>query len=186
MVNPFDIYPPVTLKKYPFLKENKYFEYDINLSPSQIKEFGKNNIITLDFKSNKEHYKVFLTNTQIKTVEVAKKLNKKVDLRFSKTQFKKTLPYVTRLNHSRIKQRAKDRLDILKTENAKKAKKLKKLKLQDRLETLKTENARKAKKLKKLKLQDRLETLKTKNDKKANQLEIIKNTLKKYNKFNII
>ena len=129
MVNPFDIYPPVTLEKYPFLKENKYFEYVINLTPSQIKEFGENNIITLGFTSNKEPFKVFLTNTQIKKVEVAKKLSKKVDLKFSKTQFKKTLPYVTRLNHSLIKQRAKDRLEILKTENAKKAKKLKSLKI---------------------------------------------------------
>ena len=128
MVNPFDIYPPVTLEKYPFLKENKYFEYVINLPPSQIKEFGENNIITLDFTSNKEPFKVFLTNTQIKKVEVAKKLKKKVDLKFSKTQFKKTLPYVTRLNHSLITQRAKDRLEILKSENSKKAKKLKKLK----------------------------------------------------------
>ena len=57
-----------------------------------------------------------------------KKLKKKVDLKFSKTQFKKTLPYVTRLNHSLITQRAKDRLEILKSENSKKAKKLKKLK----------------------------------------------------------
>ena len=89
MVNPFDIYPPVTLEKYPFLKENKYFEYVINLTPSQIKKFGENNIVTLDFTSNKEPFKVFLTNTQIKKVEVAKKLNKKVDLKFSKTQFKK-------------------------------------------------------------------------------------------------
>ena len=128
MVNPFDIYPPVTLEKYPFLKENKYFEYVINLTPSQIKEFGENNIITLDFTSNKEPFKVFLTNSQIKKVEVAKKLKKKVDLKFSKTQFKKTLPYVTRLNHSLIKQRAKDRLETLKKENAKKAKKLKSLK----------------------------------------------------------
>ena len=128
MVNPFNIYPPVTLEKYPFLKENKYFEYVINLTPSQIKEFGENNIITLDFTSHKEPFKVFLTNTQIKKVEVAKTLNKKVDLKFSKTQFKKTLPYVTRLNHSLIKQRVKDRLETLKTENAKKAKKLKSLK----------------------------------------------------------
>ena len=158
---------PRVRHKYPFLKENKYFEYVIHLTPSQIKEFGKNNIITLDFTSNKEPYKVFLTNTQIKKVEVAKKLNKKVDLKFSKTQFKKTLPYVTSLNHSRIKQRDKDRLEILKTENARKSKKLKNLKLQDRLETLKTENAKKEKKLK---------SLKTKQD------TIIKNTLKKYNK----
>ena len=168
MVNPFDIYPPVTLKKYPFLKENKYFEYVIKLTPSQIKEFGENNIITLDFTSNKEPFKVFLTNSQIKKVEVAKKLKKKVDLKFSKTQFKKTLPYVTRLIHSLITQRAKDQLEILKTENAKKAKKLKKLKLQDRLETLKTENAKKSK------------SLKPKQG-KINFDTFTKNTLKKYN-----
>ena len=130
MVNPFDIYPPVTLEKYPFLKENKYFEYVINLTPLQIKKFGENNIITLDFTSNKEPFRVFLTNTQIKKVEVAKKLKRKVDLKFSKTQFKKTLPYVTKLNRTVIKQRNKDQLETLKSENAKKAKKLKKLKLE--------------------------------------------------------
>ena len=112
MVNPFDIYPPVTLEKYPFLKENKYFEYVINLTPSQIKKFGKNNIITLDFTSNKKPFKVFLTNTQIKKVEVAKKLNKEVDLKFSKNQFKKTLPYVSRLNNSLMKQRPKTDLKL--------------------------------------------------------------------------
>ena len=149
MANPFDIYPQVTLEKYPFLKENKYFEYTLNLTPSQIKNFGKNNIITLDFTSNKEPYKVFLTNSQIKKVEVAKKLKRKVDLKFSKTQFKKTLPYVTGLNNSKIKQKNKDRLDILKKENAKKAKQLKDLK---KLDILKKENAKKAKQLKDLKL----------------------------------
>ena len=130
MVNPFDIYPPVTLEKYPFLKENKYFEYVINLTPLQIKKFGENNIITLDFTSNKEPFRAFLTNTQIKKVEVAKKLKRKVDLKFSKTQFKKTLPYVTKLNHSVERQRNKDQLETLKSENAKKARKLKKLKLE--------------------------------------------------------
>ena len=171
MVNPFDIYPPVTLEKYPFLKENKYFEYDLNLTPSQIKNFGKNFIITLDFTSKKEPFKVFLTNSQIKKVEVAKRLNKQLDLKFSKTQFKKTLPYVTRLNRSKIRQRNKDPLEILETENAKKAKKLKNLKLQYQLNTLKTENVKKAKKFKNLKLQD-----------KINYDNFIKNTLKKYNK----
>ena len=135
MVNPFDIYPPVTLEKYPFLKENKYFEYVINLTPLQIKKFGENNIITLDFTSNKEPFRVFLTNTQIKKVEVAKKLKRKVDLKFSKTQFKKTLPYVTKLNRSVGRQRDKDQLETLKSENAKKARKLKNLKLQYQLET---------------------------------------------------
>ena len=167
MGNPFDIYPPVTLEKYPFLKENKYFEYVINLTPLQIKKFGENNIITLDFTSNKVPFRAFLTNTQIKKVEVAKK----VDLKFSKTQFKKTLKYVTRLNRSLLRQQDKDRLEILETENAKKAKKLKNLKLQYQLDTLKTENVKKAKKLKNLNLQD-----------KINYDNFIKNTLKKYNK----
>ena len=67
MVNPFDIYPPVTLEKYPFLKENKYFEYDFNLTPLQIKKFGENNIITLDFTSKKVPFKVFLTNSPIRS-----------------------------------------------------------------------------------------------------------------------
>ena len=174
MVNPFDIYPPVTLEKYPFLKENKYFEYVINLTPSQIKEFGKNNIITLDFTSNKEPYKVFLTNTQIKKVEVAKKLNKKVDLKFSKTQFKKTLPYVTSINKRALKQRYKDKIETLKKENAKKAKRLNILKLQDRLESLKKENAKKAKRLK---LHDRLETLKKDNAQKLKDYKLKKNEL---------
>ena len=180
MVNPFDIYPPVTLEKYPFLKENKYFEYVINLTPSQIKEFGKNNIVTLDFMSNKVPFKVFLTNAQIKKLEAAKKLQKKVDLNFSKTQLKKTLPYVTSLNRHLIRQWGKDQLEILKAENIEKAKKLKNLKLQTRLEKLKAENIKKAKTLKKLKAGE--------NAKKApKQDEIsfedfIKNTMKKYNK----
>ena len=178
MVNPFDIYPPVTLEKYPFLKENKYFEYSINLTPSQIKEFGKNNIITLDFTSNKVPFKVFLTNAQIKKLEVAKKFQRKVDLKFSKTQFKKTLPYVTSLNRSLIRQLGKDKLEILKAENNEKAKTLKNLKLQTRLEKLKAENIKKAKTLKNLKREIA---------KKPKQGEIsfdnfIKNTLKKYNK----
>ena len=183
MVNPFDIYPPVTLEKYPFLKENKYFEYSINLTPSQIKEFGENNIVTLDFTSNKVPFKVFLTNAQIKKVEVAKKLQRKVDLKFSKTQFKKTLPFVTSLNRSLIRQWGKDQLEILKAENIEKAKTLKNLKRQTQLENLKAKNIEKAKTLKNLKR----EILKAENAKKPKQGEIsfdnfIKNTLKKYNK----
>ena len=131
MVNPFDIYPPVTLEKYPFLKENKYFEYSINLTPSQIKQFEKNNIVTLDFTSNKVPFKVFLTNAQIKKLEVAKKFQRKVDLKFSKTQFKKTLPYVTSLNRHLIRQWGKEQLEILKAESNEKAKTLKNLKLQN-------------------------------------------------------
>ena len=170
MVNPFDIYPPVTLEKYPFLKENKYFEYDINLTPSQIKDFGKNNIVTLDFTSNKVPFKVFLTNAQIKKLEVAKKFQRKVDLKFSKTQFKKTLPYVTSLNRHLIRQWGKDQLENLKAENVKKAKTLKNLKLQTQLENLKAKNREKAKTLKKLK-------------EKQGEIsfdDFIKNTMKKY------
>ena len=40
------------------------------------------------------------------------------------------MPYVTKLNRSVIKQRNKDQLETLKSENAKKARKLKKLKLE--------------------------------------------------------
>ena len=91
------------------------------------------------------------------------------------------MPYVTRLNHSLIKQRAKDQLEILKAENAKKIKKkLKDLKLKvseikqgkDQLEILKAENAKKIKKLKDLKL-------------KVSEINVdpfIKNTIKNYNK----
>ena len=172
MVNPFDIYPPVTLEKYPFLKENKYFEYVVNLTPSQIKEFGKNNIVTLDFTSNKVPFKVFLTNAQIKKLEVAKKFQRKVDLKFSKTQFKKTLPYVTSLNRSLIRQWGKDQLEILKAESNEKAKTLKNLKLQTQLENLKAKNIEKAKTLKKLKAQQD----------EISFDDFIKNTMKKYNK----
>ena len=174
MTNLFDIYPPVTLEKYPFFKEKRYFEYTINLTPSQIKNFGKNNIITLDFTSNKEPYKVFLTNSQIKKVEDAKKLKRKVDLKFSKTQFNKTLSYVSGINRLILNQRNKDRLDILETKNTKKEKQLKKLKLQNQLRTLKTKNAKKAKQLKDLEPQNQLKTLITKNAKKAKQLKDLK------------
>ena len=173
MINPFDIYPPVTLKKYPFLKENKYFEYVIYLTPSQIENFGNENIITLDYTSNLP-FKVFLTNSQIKKIELAKKLNTKVDLKFSKTQFKKTLPYVTSINKRALKQRYKDKIESLKKENAKKAKRLNILKLQNRLETLKKENAKKAKRLK---LHGRLETLKKDNAQKLKDYKLKKNEL---------
>ena len=171
MVNPFDIYPPVTLEKYPFLKENKYFEYSINLTPSQIKEFEKNNIVTLDFTSNKVPFKVFLTNAQIKKLEVAK-FQRKVDLKFSKTQFKKTLPYVTSLNRHLIRQWGKEQLEILKAESNEKAKTLKNLKLQTQLANLKAKDIEKAKTLKKLKAQQD----------EISFDDFIKNTMKKYNK----
>ena len=45
------------------------------------------------------------------------------------------MPYVTKLNRSVGRQRDKDQLETLKSENAKKARKLKNLKLQYQLET---------------------------------------------------
>ena len=127
----------------------------------------------MDYTSNLP-FKVFLTNTQIKKIELAKKLNTKVDLKFSKTQFKKTLPYVTSINKRALKQRYKDKIESLKKENAKKAKRLNILKLQDRLETLKKENAKKAKRLK---LHGRLETLKKDNAQKLKDYKLKKNEL---------
>ena len=117
MSNPF-LYPPGIL--YPFLTENKYFEYKLNLTPSQIKKFGENNIITLDFRSYIKPFKVFLTKTQIEKLKDAKKLKKKVGLQLSKTQFKKTLAYIIKINHSLLTQKTKDRLDTLKKENSNK------------------------------------------------------------------
>ena len=57
------------------------------------------------------------------------------------------MPYVIGLNRSKIKQRNKDRLEILKTENAKKEKQLKDLKLDSFIKnTLKKYNKPKPKK----------------------------------------
>ena len=138
-----------------------YIHHILHLTPSQIKSFGKSYIVPQDFSNlkNKKRFKVFLTKTQIKKLDKAKANKEKVDLKFSKTQFKKTLPYVTRINHSLLTQKPKDLLDTLKKEKAKKERKIKKLKLK----TLKKENSKKEKKIKKLKLD-----------------KFIENTLKKY------
>ena len=146
MTNPFDQYSPKTLKKYPFLKKKKYFEYVINLTPLQISEFGEKNIITLDHRS-KEPFKVFLTNTQIKKVEKAKKKNKIVDLKFSESQFKQTLPYIVKLNKKMIVDRANEQLKIVKKDNSRKIKSI--VDLHDRankqLKIVKKKNSRKIK-----------------------------------------
>ena len=72
---------------------SNYIQYIIYLTPSQIKSFGKSYIIPLNYKNikNKEGFVVFLTNSQINKLEKAMVNKKKVDLKFSKTQFKKTL-----------------------------------------------------------------------------------------------
>ena len=85
------------------------------------------------------------------------------------------------VNNSLMKQRS-NRLETLKKENAKKAKQLKKLKLQDRLETLKKENAKKAKKINNLK-KENAKKAKKKNNLKKKKIDIdifVKNSLKKY------
>ena len=153
-----------------------YIQHILHLTPSQIKSLGKSYIVPQDFSNlkNKKRFKVFLTKTQIKKLDKAKANKKKVDLKFSKTQFKKTLPYVSKINRSLLSQQPKDLLVTLKKENAKKERKLKKLKL----ETLKKENAKKEKKIKKLKLDKFIEnTIKKSNKpkpKKKSILDVIK------------
>ena len=171
------VYPPETLKIYPFLKENKYFEYVINLSPLQIREFGKNNIVTLNFRSNIP-FKVYLTNSQIKKIEVAKKLNAKIDLKFSNTQFKKTLPYVNKINRRSLKEQEKVRL---KTAKIVKAKRAEKISLQKTLDSIDIKNAKKIKK------KGELGPLTKENAKKLKSLEtkrnidiFVKDTLRHY------
>ena len=90
-----------------------YIQHILHLTPSQIKSFGKSYIVPQDYSNNlknKKRFKVFLTKTQIKKLDKAKANKGKVDLKFSKTQFKKTLPYVTKINHSLLTQQPKDLL----------------------------------------------------------------------------
>ena len=70
---------------------SNYIRHILHLTPSQIKSFGKSYIIPQDYSNlkNKKRFIVFLTKTQIKKLEKAKANKKKVDLKFSKTQFKK-------------------------------------------------------------------------------------------------
>ena len=126
----------------------------IYLTPSQIKSFGKSYIIPLNYKNikTKEGFIVFLTNSQINKLEKAMANKKKVDLKFSKTQFKKTLNKVIKLNY-----------DFRMKENRKK------------LANLRVENQKKRDKIEALKLK-----LLTKKQGKVNLISFIKNTVKKY------
>ena len=69
---------------------NNYIQYLIYLTPPQIKSLGKSYVIPQDYSNlkNKKGFIVFLTKTQIKKLEKAKANKEKVDLKFSKTQFK--------------------------------------------------------------------------------------------------
>ena len=68
-----------------------YIKHIIYLTPSKIKSFGKSYTIPQDYSKlkNKKCFIVFLTKTQIKKLDKAKANKEKVDLKFSKTQFKK-------------------------------------------------------------------------------------------------
>ena len=99
-----------------------YIEYIIYLTPSQIKSFGKSYTIPQNYSNlkNKKSFIVFLTKTQIKKLEKAKANKEKVDLKFSKTQFKKTLNHVNKENRKNlqlllknIKEKNRNKLDKL-------------------------------------------------------------------------
>ena len=104
-------------------------------------------------------------------MKILKNKYKLTKISFSRTQINKTFSFVMNmnfsidklkmLNNSLIKQRSKNHLKKLKTENVKKAKQ------QNQHETLKKENAKKAKQLKKSKNKINIDTF-------------VKNTLKKY------
>ena len=98
---------------------SNYIKHILHLTPSQIKSFGKSYIIPQDYSNlkNKKRFIVFLTKTQIKTLDKAKVNKVKVDLKFSKRQFKKTFNHVTRLNNVKKRQ-------LLKEENKKKLDKI--------------------------------------------------------------
>ena len=106
---------------------SNYIKHILHLTPSQIKSFGKSYIIPQDYSNlkNKKRFIVFLTKTQIKKLDKAKANKEKVDLKFSKTQFKKTLNHVSIENRKNLQLLLKN----LKEENRKKLDKINKIKL---------------------------------------------------------
>ena len=112
-----------------------YIKHILHLIPSQIKSFGKSYIIPQDYSNlkNKKRLIVFLTKTQIKKLDKAKVNKVKVDLKFSKTQFKKTFNNVMRLNNNVSKEENRKKLQLLlknlKEVNKKKQDKINKIKL---------------------------------------------------------
>ena len=81
-----------------------YIQHVIYLTPSQIKSFRKSYIVPQNYSNlkNKKRFIVFLTKTQIKKLDKAKANKEKVDLKFSKTQFKKTLNHVNKENRKNL------------------------------------------------------------------------------------
>lgn len=119
-----------------------YFEYTIYLNPKQIAQFGESLTLPIDFNNieNKKSFIVFLTNSQIKKVIVARISKEKIDLKLSKTQFDKTFNKILQ----------KNKLTNLKKSNKRKEKELDELKL----EYLKKSNKSKKKQLDKLKVEN--------------------------------
>ena len=112
-----------------------YIQHILHLTPSQIKSFGKSYIVPQDYSNlkNKKRFIVFLTKTQIKKLDKAKLNKEKVDLKFSKTQFKKTFNNIMRLNNNVSKEENRKKLQLLlknlKEVNKKKQHKINKIKL---------------------------------------------------------
>ena len=129
-----------------------YIQHILHLTPSQIKRFGKSCIVPQDYNNlkNKKRFKVFLTKTQIKKLEKAKANKEKVDLKFSKTQFTKTLNHVMSLNNNVSKEENRKKLQLLlkkkREVNKKKEDKLKKIKIQLLKEKLNPKPKKKPKK----------------------------------------
>ena len=102
-----------------------YIQHIIYLTPSQIKSFGKSFIIPQNYSNlkNKKRFIVFLTKIQIRKLDKAKANKEKVDLKFSKTQFKKTLNHVSIENRKNLQLLLKN----IKEENRKKLDKINKI-----------------------------------------------------------
>ena len=118
-----------------------YIQHIIYLTPSQIKSFGKSYIVPQNYSNlkNKKRFIVFLTKTQIKKLDKAKANKAKVDLKFSKTQFKKTLNHVNKENRKNLQLLLKN----LKEVNKKKQDKINKIKLHLLLKNKIEENKKK-------------------------------------------
>ena len=131
---------------------SNYIQHIIYLTPSQIKSFGKSYIVLQLYSNpkNKKRFIVFLTKTQIKKLEKAKSNKEKVDLKFSKTQFKKTLNHVSIENRKNLQLLLKN----IKEENKKKLDKINKIKLHILLKNKIEENKRNRPKTKKKRLRD--------------------------------
>ena len=154
--------------------DNDNFKKFINFGYKLInKKLDKGEKLFLNISSNNfvnAKLKIFFfTSSQL--MKILKNKYKLTKISFSRTQINKTFSFVMNmnfsidklkmLNNSLMKQRSKNHLKKLKTENFKKAKQ------QNQLETLKKENAKKPKQLKKLKNKINIDTF-------------VKNTLKKY------